>query len=82
MSEKKSDYISLDPFVDNLVDSNGAGDALLAYSSSTLYTTKSLIISSIIGLIAASCKCEIKGNAPVSIDQIIYKFDNIQKKYE
>ena len=46
MSKIKSDYISLDPFVDNLVDSNGAGDALLAYSSSTLYTTKSLIIAS------------------------------------
>ena len=82
MSHKKSDYISLDPFVDNLVDSNGAGDALLAYSSSTLYTTKSLIISSIIGLIAASCKCENKGNTPVGIDQIINKFENIQKKYE
>ena len=82
MSQKKSDYISLDPFVDNLIDSNGAGDTLLAYSSSTLYTTKSLIISSIIGLIAASCKCETKGNVPVNIDQIINKFENIRKKYE
>ena len=82
MSQKKNDYISLDPFVDNLVDSNGAGDALLAYSSSTLYITKSLIISSIIGLIAASCKCENKGNTPVSISQIINKFENINKKYE
>ena len=82
MSQKKSDYISLDPFVDNLVDSNGAGDAMLAYSSSTLYTTKSLIISSIIGLIAASCKCESNGNVPVNIDQIVNKFENIQKKYE
>ena len=82
MSQKKSDYISLDPFVDNLVDSNGAGDALLAYSTSVLFTTKSLIIASIIGLIAASCKCEIKGNQIVTINQIMNKFDNIQNRYK
>ena len=82
ISRKKNDYIALDPFVDNLVDSNGAGDALLAYSASTLYTTKSLIISSIIGLLAASCKCETQGNLPVTIDQIIEKINLLQKNYE
>ena len=82
ISRKKNDYIALDPFVENLVDSNGAGDALLAYSASTLYTTKSLIISSIIGLLAASCKCETQGNLPVTIDQIIEKINLLQKNYE
>ena len=82
ISRKKNDYIALDPFVDNLVDSNGAGDALLAYSASTLYTTKSLIISSIIGLLAASCKCEIQGNLPVTVEQIIHKINKIQNDYE
>jgi len=82
ISRKKNDYIALDPFVDNLIDSNGAGDALLAYSASTLYTTKSLIISSIIGLLAASCKCETQGNLPVTTDQIIEKINLLQKNYE
>ena len=82
MSQKKNDYIALDPFVNNMVDSNGAGDALLAYSSSALYLTKSLIISSIIGAIAASCKCETRGNLPISIDQVINKLSEIDKRYE
>ena len=64
-----------------LVDANGAGDAMLAYSSSTLFHTKSLIISSIIGILAASCKCEFQGNLPVTIQQIFKKIDNI-KRYE
>ena len=68
--------------MDNLIDSNGAGDALLAYSASTLYTTKSLIISSIIGLLAASCKCETQGNLPVTTDQIIEKINLLQKNYD
>ena len=79
---RKSDYISLDPFVKNLVDSNGAGDALLAYSATSLFKTNSLIISSIIGILAASCKCEMEGNIPVTLNILenkikeIYRFFN------
>jgi rfaE bifunctional protein kinase chain/domain/rfaE bifunctional protein nucleotidyltransferase chain/domain len=80
LSKKKNDYIALDPFVNNLIDSNGAGDALLAYSSATLFKTKSLIIASIIGLLAASCKCEVQGNLPISINDIINKINEIEKK--
>lgn len=65
--KNRSDYVSIDPFVKNLVDANGAGDALLAYSSAVLYSTKSIILSSIVGTLAASCKCEIEGNKPVTI---------------
>tara|TARA_Y200000002_G_C22682289_1_gene664589 strand:+ start:78 stop:1598 length:1521 start_codon:yes stop_codon:yes gene_type:complete len=79
LNKKRKDYIVLDPFVEKLVDSNGAGDALLAYSSATLFKTKSLIISSIIGTLAASCKCEIEGNIAVSIKQIEAKIDEIEK---
>ena len=60
LSKNKKDYIVLDSFVSHLKDSNGAGDALLAYAAATLFHTKSLIISSIICTLAASCKCEIK----------------------
>ena len=79
LNQKRNDYIVLDPFVNNLIDSNGAGDALLAYSSATLYKTKSLIISSIIGLLAASCKCEREGNIPIKIIDIENKINEIQK---
>ena len=63
----KVKYITLDPFVDNLKDANGAGDALLAYSSAALFKEKSLIMASIIGILVASCKCEKKGNLPLKI---------------
>jgi len=80
MSKNKSDYVALDPFVDNLIDSNGAGDALLAYSAAALFKTKSLIIASIVGLLAASCKCEVQGNLPISINDIINKINEIEKR--
>lgn len=79
LNKKRKDYIVLDPFVDKLVDSNGAGDALLAYSSASLFKTKSLIISSIIGTLAASCKCEINGNKAVSVEKIENKINEIKK---
>ena len=60
LGKNKPEYITLDPFVENLVDANGAGDALLAYSAATLFKEKSLIMASIIGIIVASCKCEKK----------------------
>ena len=75
--KRKSDYISLDPFVKNLVDANGAGDALLAYSAASLYKTNSLIVSSIIGILAASCKCEMEGNVPVTIEALENKIKEI-----
>jgi len=80
MSKSKSDYVALDPFVDNLIDSNGAGDALLAYSAAALFKTKSIIIASIVGLLAASCKCEVQGNLPISINDIINKINEIEKR--
>ena len=77
--QKRNDYIVLDPFVNNLIDSNGAGDALLAYSAASLYATNSLIVSSIIGLLAASCKCEKEGNISVKKKDIEKKIDEIEQ---
>ncbi len=79
LNKKRKDYIVLDPFVKNLLDSNGSGDALLAYSSATLFKTKSLIISSIVGILAASCKCEKEGNVPIEPKDILNKIDEIEK---
>ena len=82
LEKSKKDYVTLDPFVSYLKDSNGAGDAMLAYSAAILYVTKSLIISSIVGILAASCKCEMLGNHPVTIDMIFRKIDEIERNYK
>ncbi len=78
LGKNRPDYIALDPFVDNLMDANGAGDALLAYSSAALFKEKSLIMASIIGILAASCKCEKKGNLPLKISEIVNKINKIK----
>jgi len=78
LGKNKPEYITLDPFVDNLKDAKGAGDALLAYSSAALFKERSLILASIIGIIAASCKCETKGNLPLKINEIISKINKIK----
>lgn len=79
LGKNSPEYIALDPFVNNLKDANGAGDALLAYASAVLFKEKSLILSSIVGIIAASCKCEKLGNEPVSIKDMIDKIEAIKK---
>jgi rfaE bifunctional protein nucleotidyltransferase chain/domain len=81
LSKNQKDYIVIDSFVSSLKDSNGAGDALLAYSAATLFHTKSLIIASILGTLAASCKCEIYGNQSVTTDLISEKINKIEKNF-
>ena len=80
-SEKDQDVFafSVDSFSKNPVDPVGAGDAFLAYSSLSLILSKSLVVSSIIGSIAASCECEKNGNLPISSSEIIDKLIKIQK---
>ena len=80
-SNKKIDnYFSLDSFVTNVVDAVGAGDALLAYSSLSLFSSKSLPLAAIIGSIAAACECEIDGNIPIKVEKIIEKINSIKEK--
>ena len=49
-----ANYFSVDSFASDVVDPVGAGDALLAYSSLSLFHTNSLVISAILGSLAAS----------------------------
>ncbi|PPR41468.1 MAG: D-beta-D-heptose 1-phosphate adenylyltransferase [Alphaproteobacteria bacterium MarineAlpha5_Bin12] len=77
---EKSSYFSIDSFVNNIVDPVGAGDALLAYSTLSMLSTKSLVISSIIGSIAAACECEHDGNIPVKPENIIEKINYLEKQ--
>ena len=71
---------SVGSFAEEVLDAVGSGDALLAYSSLTLKATNSLVISSIIGSVAAACECEIDGNKPIRIENVLQKIDSIEKK--
>ena len=76
----KKDFFTLDSFTNDVVDPVGAGDALLAYSTLSFLVSKSIVISSIIGSIAAGCECEIDGNVPIEINLIKSKIDILEKK--
>ena len=61
----------------NIVDAVGAGDALLAYSSLALFSTKSLLHASILGSIALHVNVK-DGNITVNPNEIIEKLDELE----
>ena len=73
-------FFTVDSFAEKVVDAVGSGDALLAYSTLSLVTTKSPVIASILGSIAAGIACEHEGNIPVSPKDILDKLDSVEKK--
>ena len=69
---------ALPSFTKKIVDAVGAGDALLAYSSLTLFSTKSVLLASILGSLAAACECEKDGNITVGPEEIIKKVNELE----
>ena len=65
-------------FVTKLIDSTGAGDALLPYATLAMIVSKSLLVSSIIGSLAAACECESDGNIAIKPEQLIKKINSIE----
>ena len=45
-----------------------------------MLASKSLIISAILGSIAAACECEYDGNIPVKSSAVLTKINEIEKK--
>ena len=80
IGRKKNQYFSLDSFAENVIDPVGSGDALLAYSTLSMLCNNSLVISSIIGSIAAACECEYDGNMPVKPIDVLSKISDIEKE--
>jgi len=78
-SDEQHKGYSIDSFADNVIDPVGSGDALLAYSTLSMLTTKSLLTSSIIGSFAAAIACENNGNKPVEIEELIKKILDVEK---
>ncbi len=79
-NKKLNNYFSIDSFASNVVDAVGSGDALLAYSTLSLFTSKSLEISAIIGSFAAACECEVDGNIPIEIEKVLEKLNFVEKQ--
>lgn len=77
-------FFVIDSFADNVVDAVGAGDALLAYTTLAMVSTKNEVIAAILGNMAAGVECEHEGNWLVTPDQVLAKIDAIEKvvKYE
>jgi sugar/nucleoside kinase (ribokinase family) len=73
-------FFIIDSFADQVADAVGAGDALLAYSTLAMVATKSEVISSILGSLAAAVACEREGNNPVSPEDVLKKLELLEKR--
>jgi sugar/nucleoside kinase (ribokinase family) len=74
------EFFTIDSFVDRVTDPIGAGDALLAYASLSLWATRNIVIASILGSIAAAVACERQGNVPVTPSEVGEKITLIEKR--
>ena len=73
-------FFVVDSFVDRLVDGVGAGDALLAYATLCMLATRSEVIATILGVMAAACECEKDGNVPVNAEDVHRKLDAVERE--
>jgi rfaE bifunctional protein kinase chain/domain len=73
-------FFTVDSFVDKLADPVGAGDALLAYATLSLVATRSPVIASVLGSMAAAVICEREVNTPVSPADVLAKLDALEKR--
>lgn len=73
-------FFTVDSFTDRVVDAVGAGDALLSYATLSLVATKSDVIGSILGALAAAVACEHDGNNPVKPEDVLKKLNELEKR--
>jgi sugar/nucleoside kinase (ribokinase family) len=78
--EAVDSFFVVDSFVDHLVDGVGAGDALLAYATLGMLATKSHVIATIVGVMAAACECERDGNIPIAVEDVHRKLESVERE--
>lgn len=66
-------FFTIDSFAGHVVDPVGSGDALLAYAALSMFTSKSSVIASVLGSLAAAVECEREGNVPVRPKDVVEK---------
>jgi len=71
-------FFSIDSFVEQVVDAVGAGDAMLAYATLSMISTKNEVIASILGCMAAGVECEYDGNLPVLPEAVAKKIRRVE----
>ena len=72
-------FFTIDSFASKVTDAVGAGDALLAYAMLGMAATKSEVIASILGTMAAAVACEHEGNMPVAPEDVLNKLNAVEK---
>ena len=72
-------FFPIESLVSNFEDGLGAGDAMLATSSLALIVSKNIVISSILGNLAAAIVCENKGNKPIEYNFLLKRIKEISK---
>jgi bifunctional ADP-heptose synthase (sugar kinase/adenylyltransferase) len=73
-------FFVVDSFVDRLIDGVGAGDALLAYATLCMLVSKSEVVATILGIMAAACECEHDGNIPIKAEDVHRKLDAVERE--
>ena len=73
-------FFTVDSFAERVVDAVGAGDALLSYAALSMVATKSNVIGSILGALAAAVACEHDGNNPVKPEDVLKKLNALEKR--
>lgn len=73
-------FFTVDSFADKVVDAVGAGDALLSYATLSMVATKSNVVGSILGALAAAVACENDGNEPVKPEDVLKKLNALEKR--
>jgi len=74
------EFFTVDSLVDRVVDPIGAGDALLAYASLSLFSTGNIVVASILGSVAAAVACEHQGNKPITPAEAEEKINLLEKR--
>ena len=72
-------FFYVDSFAENIVDTVGAGDALLATASLALVCSGDIVKSAILGNLAAAVACEHEGNVSVRREQILDKLGSLER---
>jgi bifunctional ADP-heptose synthase (sugar kinase/adenylyltransferase) len=78
--ESLDSFLVLDSFVERLTDAVGAGEALLAYATLSKLATGSDAMATILGSMAAACKCEYDGNTAVTPHDVRRKIDTLERQ--
>jgi rfaE bifunctional protein kinase chain/domain/rfaE bifunctional protein nucleotidyltransferase chain/domain len=78
-AEDVRSFFAIDTFADRVVDAVGSGDALLAYASLGLFSTRSAVIGSVLGCFAAAVECGHEGNVPVRPQDVLRRLERFER---